>query len=103
MNTNKVEYLFEAIANASEIHSVTNCSVCDFYYDENMNGDENNSVIMLETSNDPFVKPIVINITEGALDKATVENDGITFVDTKGNKHTIYLYENKPKKIKCNW
>ncbi len=101
MNTKKVDYLLEAIATASEIYSQKYCGVCNFYYDETITGNPNNSVILLEVVKNYGTK--MINITEGALDKATISKDEITFVDNKGNNQIISLSVHKPKKIKSNW
>ena len=102
MNTQKVEYLFEAIATASEIYSEKYCAICNFYYDENITGNPNNSVILLEILNNSGISEM-IKITEGALDEATINNNEIIFVDSKGNNQNISLSVHKPMKIKSNW
>lgn len=101
MNTKKVDYLFDAIATASEIYSEKDYAICNFYNDETITGNPNNSVILLEIVKNYGTE--MINITEGALDKATISNDEITFVDNKGNNQIISLSVHKPKKIKSNW
>jgi hypothetical protein len=101
MNTKKVNYLIEAIATASEIYSEKDCAICNFYYAETFLGNPNNSVILLEVVKNYSTE--MIWITEGALDKSTISNDEITFVDSKGNNQIISLSVLKPKKIKSNW